>query len=140
MGALALAWGFLVHLLELEDTVEVTPDAATGDVEDPEDVAPDNRFFEQLVTGLSADFVFKGVFAAPDGRLVLVGNNGVVATRSPDDKWSVVNEGPCRFNNDNSDQGTYTWAEDWRTDTESTLQCSIYKSRKTLPISRCRVT
>jgi hypothetical protein len=80
----------------LEDVVEVedtTPDVTAGDVEDPDDVPPDDRFFQQLGTGLSADFVFKGAFAAPDGRLVLVGNNGVVATRSPDDKWSVVNEG-----------------------------------------------
>ena len=45
------------------------------------DAAPDNRFFEQVLAGLSADFVFKGVYAGPNGRLVVAGNDGVVATQ-----------------------------------------------------------
>ncbi|MDP6942649.1 MAG: hypothetical protein QF464_00745 [Myxococcota bacterium] len=77
------------------DDASPSTDVSTGDVagSDTADVAPDERYFEQIVTGLSSDFVYKGIFAQPDGRLVLVGNDGVVATRSPDDKWSVINEG-----------------------------------------------
>ncbi|MDP6946996.1 MAG: hypothetical protein QF464_22795, partial [Myxococcota bacterium] len=48
----------------LQDTVVSGDVVETEDVEDPEDVPPDDRFFEQMVTGLSSDFVFKGAFAA----------------------------------------------------------------------------
>ena len=85
------------------DAQEVEADAgpledgvAEGDVsedDDAGDAEPDNRFFEQIVTGLSADFVFKGVYAGPDGRLVVAGNDGVVATQDTEGKWSVLNEG-----------------------------------------------
>ena len=74
---------------------ESTGDVASGDAasDDTEDAEPDERFFEQIVTGLSADFVFKGAYAGPNGRLVVAGNDGVVATQDSEGKWSVLNEG-----------------------------------------------
>lgn len=65
---------------------------AVGDVDDGAQTAL-LRYFEQENTGLSSDFVFKGGWAGEAGRVVAVGNDGVVASRDPEGDWRVINEG-----------------------------------------------
>jgi hypothetical protein len=77
----------------LDGESEVDSMAADASQVDAADVVPDERYFEQVVTGLSADFVFKGAYAGPNGRFVAAGNDGVVATQDSEGKWSLLNEG-----------------------------------------------
>ena len=77
-----------------EDTEDsVSDDADGGEQGDSsaEDVI-DERFFAQENTGLSTDYVFKGVWAGANGEMVLVGNAGAIARRSTEAKWSMLAE------------------------------------------------
>lgn len=72
------------------------PDGVDGDGLDGGDsdaLPPDNRELVQELTGLSQDYVFKGVYVADDGRVVAVGNDGVIAERAADGGWKMVAEG-----------------------------------------------
>lgn len=84
---------------------DVEPDEGPPDVpEDPgpggdeggdaeEDTGPVTVItVEQEQTGLSNEFVFKGLWGAPDGRAVAVGNNGVIVSRSAQGKWKILSE------------------------------------------------
>ncbi|MBD89486.1 MAG: hypothetical protein CL940_04055 [Deltaproteobacteria bacterium] len=72
----------------VEDMVEPL-DAEPGDAPQTAIV----RWFEPESTGLGLDFVFKGGWAGEAGRVVTVGNDGLVASRDPDGDWEVLNLG-----------------------------------------------
>ncbi|MEC9072863.1 MAG: hypothetical protein VX938_10805, partial [Myxococcota bacterium] len=73
----------------------VDEDGVSGDAEgDAEEEGPALiRTFQQELTGLGQDYVLKGGWAGETGRVVAVGNDGVVISRSPSGDWSVINEG-----------------------------------------------
>lgn len=77
-------------------------DASVGPLDvggGPADVEPDSdapgtiQVFVQEQTGLSTDNVYKGVWAGEAGRVVAVGNDGVIVERAPDGDWSVKSQG-----------------------------------------------
>lgn len=94
---------------DVEDVVEsdaAVEDAAPSDASvtvdaiEPTDVeasdAPQTaivRWFEPESTGLGQDFVFKGGWAGEAGRVVTVGNDGLVASRDPEGDWETLNLG-----------------------------------------------
>ncbi len=72
----------------MED-VPVTTDVEEGDASQTAIV----RWFEPVSTGLGQDYVFKGGWAGEAGRVVTVGNDGLVAARDPEGDWEVLNLG-----------------------------------------------
>ena len=64
------------------------------DVVDDEDAGPQTvEVFLQEQTGLSSDFVYKGVWAGEADRIVAVGNDGIIVEQTPDDDWVILNQG-----------------------------------------------
>jgi len=80
---------------DVETDGTVDEDGGPGDVQgDAEEAGPTViRYFQQELTGLSQDYVLKGGWAGETDRIVAVGNDGVVISRSPSGGWSVINEG-----------------------------------------------
>jgi hypothetical protein len=70
------------------------------------------RWFAPEPTGLGQDFVFKGGWAGETGRIIAVGNDGVVASRDPEGDWQVLNQGSgADLLNDVDGSGpTHIWA------------------------------
>jgi hypothetical protein len=81
---------------ELSDDVVIPTDLAVEDVI----VRPTPGRFVQASTGLSEDWVFKGVWAGVAGYTVAVGNDGVIATQAGlDAPWEVVARGDASLLN-----------------------------------------
>ena len=72
-----------------DGVADAGPDA--GADADVEPLLP--REWVQEITGLPSDFVFKGVYVAPDGQVFAAGNDGVVVRRDLAGEWSVVAQG-----------------------------------------------
>jgi len=94
-----------------EDTDDTGPDT-TADV-DPD--APELPLPGTFVVGeadLPDEFIFKGVWAGEAGRVVAVGNDGVVATQYPDGSWDLLSraEGADLLNGIHGADGTNLWA------------------------------
>ncbi|MFT7578597.1 MAG: hypothetical protein ACI9MR_000255 [Myxococcota bacterium] len=53
-------------------------------------IRPEPGVFVLGTADLSNEYVFKGVWAGEVGRIVAVGNEGVVASRDPEGAWSVL--------------------------------------------------
>lgn len=115
------------------DTLE--PETTDEDVEVVEEVEPDTieevepDTVEDVDTGegiettepgefvlgtadLADEFVFKGVWAGEAGRIVAVGNDGVVATRDPAGAWKTLArvEGASLLNAIHGVDGQHLWA------------------------------
>ncbi|MEZ4265197.1 MAG: hypothetical protein R3F39_02375 [Myxococcota bacterium] len=76
---------------------DLAPDGASDAVAELPDTGPElpgeSRRFVQEKTGLGADFVYKGVWAGEAGRVVAVGNDGVIVSRSSSGAWSRLSQG-----------------------------------------------
>ncbi|MCB9727592.1 MAG: hypothetical protein H6746_03795 [Deltaproteobacteria bacterium] len=72
---------------------EVGPEVADDALDAGPDAPARTRRFVQEPTGLGTDFVYKGVWAGEAGRLVAVGNDGVVVARDPDGTWRRLSQG-----------------------------------------------
>jgi hypothetical protein len=83
------------------DLPDLAPDLAPDLPPDSDPELPDagpelpteSRRFVQEKTGLGTDFVYKGVWAAKAGRVVAVGNDGVIVSRSATGTWSRLSQG-----------------------------------------------
>ena len=93
-----------VEDVPVEDTsvsdTSVSDTTVVEDMVEPLDAEPSDapqtaivRWFEPESTGLGLDFVFKGGWAGEAGRVVTVGNDGLVASRDPEGDWEVLNLG-----------------------------------------------
>ncbi|MFO0745653.1 MAG: hypothetical protein U1F43_08265 [Myxococcota bacterium] len=98
------------------DVVDTVDAADTVDADDTAD-APDVELtepgsFELGTADLDTEFVFKGVWAGEAGRIVAVGNDGVVATRDPAGVWKTLirAEGASVFNAVHGVDGQHLWA------------------------------
>lgn len=97
----------------VEDTTVIEDVPVNLDAE-PEDASKTAivRWFESESTGLGQDFVFKGGWAGEAGRIVTVGNDGLVASRAPDGDWEVLNlgSGADLLNDVDGSSGANLWA------------------------------
>jgi hypothetical protein len=88
--------------VEPSDAEEEVVAADTADAAPAEDVVvrPSPGRFVPGTAGLSETFVLKGVWAGVAGRVVAVGNDGIVATQAaPDAPWQVVARGDAAMLN-----------------------------------------
>ena len=105
---------------ETDGEGDTTPDVDEVDVEpdtDPAetDTGPELPSPGTFVVGeadLPDEFVFKGVWAGEAGRIVAVGNDGVVATQYPDGSWDTLRraEGADLLNAIHGADGQNLWA------------------------------
>lgn len=76
---------------------DLAPDAPVDSAAELPDAGPElpveSRRFVQEPTGLGTDFVYKGVWAGEAGRVVAVGNDGVIVSRSATGAWSRLSQG-----------------------------------------------
>ncbi len=71
-----------------ETTPETTEETGAEETEVVETTEPGH--FTLANAELDAEYVFKAVWAGEAGRIVAVGNNGIVASRDPEGAWSVL--------------------------------------------------
>jgi hypothetical protein len=98
-------------------SVDVGPDDAT-DASETSDVDPDAPELTEpgtFVIGEAAlpdEYVFKGVWAGEAGRIVAVGNDGIVASQSPEGEWQVLSraDGAELLNAVHGSDGRHLWA------------------------------
>jgi hypothetical protein len=98
-------------------SVDVGPDDAT-DASETSDVDPDAPELTEpgtFVIGEAAlpdEYVFKGVWAGEAGRIVGDGNDGIVASQSPEGEWQVLSraEGAELLNAVHGSDGRHLWA------------------------------
>lgn len=104
-----------------DDTADTEGDLDTGDTTDEVDTAdevdtgpalPEPGTFVVGEADLPDEFVFKGVWAGEAGRIVAVGNDGVVATQRTDGTWAVLRraEGAELLNALHGADGQNLWA------------------------------
>jgi len=103
------------------DTTDTSvPEVEEVDEVDEVDDAQDGETIELTEPGrfilgeadLDDEFVFKGVWAGEAGRIVAVGNDGVVATRNPEGAWTILTraEGASVLNAIHGYDGQHLWA------------------------------
>lgn len=91
----------------------VVEDAGPGDTAEGDGFVPtEPGTFVAGTASLAQEYVFKGVWAGEDGRVVAVGNDGVVASRSAAGAWSVLThaEGAQLLNAVHGADGEHLWA------------------------------
>ncbi|MCC6619908.1 MAG: hypothetical protein IT385_01555 [Deltaproteobacteria bacterium] len=104
--------------IDTEDTstpedIEVAEEVEDVDVQDGETIElTEPGRFTLGEADLDDEFVFKGVWAGEAGRIVAVGNDGVVATRDPEGDWTILTraEGASVLNAIHGHDGQSLWA------------------------------
>ncbi|TNF31656.1 MAG: hypothetical protein EP329_12005 [Deltaproteobacteria bacterium] len=98
------------------DTAEDDADGVAADTADTEQgdgfVPTDPGEFVLGTADLSEEYVFKGVWAGAADQIVAVGNDGVVASRDADGRWSVLAraEGAALLNAVHGSDPEHLWA------------------------------
>lgn len=85
---------------------------AVDDAADATPPRPEPGTFRVGSAALSAEYVFKGVWAGEAGVIIAVGNDGVVASRDAEGRWSVLTraEGAALLNAISGDDPSRLWA------------------------------
>lgn len=80
-----------------DSAADSAPDGPPDSAAELPDAGPElpveSRRFVQEKTGLDTDFVYKSVWAGEAGRVVAVGNDGVIVSRSAAGQWSRLSQG-----------------------------------------------
>ncbi len=98
-----------------EDTTDTTPDDVAETIDEVSDdttTPPEPGAFVLGTADLDDEYVFKGVWAGQAGRIVAVGNDGVVAARGEGGAWDVLTsgDGTAIWNAVHGDTGNRLWA------------------------------
>lgn len=94
-----------------EDVAETIDDTA-GDTAGDTTTPPEPGTFVLGTANLDDEYVFKGVWAGETGRIVAVGNDGVVAARDAEGAWDVLasGDGTAIWNAVHGVDGNRLWA------------------------------
>jgi len=103
----------VADVVEVEDdALDVVEDTLEADDVDTGPIRPEPGELVAGTAALDSEYVFKGVWAGEPGTIVAVGNDGIVASRDPDGRWSVLTraEGAEVLNAVHGVDGDALWA------------------------------
>jgi len=97
---------------DVDTTTEVEEEVVDDTTEGDTTETTEPGTFVLGTADLPTEFVFKGVWAGQAGRIVAVGNDGVVASRGPDGVWKSIArvEGASLLNAIHGVDETHLWA------------------------------